>query len=389
MKTPTYSFKSPTTALYIHWPFCANKCHFCDFISFEQHENFYDVYHKALCNEIVAFANERPKSAPHNITSIFLGGGTPSLYPQHLLQSLFSLLRDHFTITNQTEITVEANPADVTEENLSCWKTLGINRLSLGVQILNNDALFKLNRRQRVADAQRAIKLAPHFFSNVSVDLILGLPDVSEACWFETLEQIVSWPITHVSVYFLTVHEKTPLFFKLNHNETSTWPEERFIANYEKSVTFLEEKGFLQYEISNFSKPGFESTHNKTYWDRLPYRGFGINAASFDGFSRFSNEKNLGKYLSMATSDKNNAFSTSELLSNEQAAMEILMLGLRQRKGVNLHDVLYFLKDEQQKQFYQNIAMLKEQALLEEHEGVIRLTIKGMVLENEVILKLL
>lgn len=386
----TYSFKQPTKALYIHWPFCANKCHFCDFISFEQHENFYDLYHKALCNEIAAFAHERPQNTPHTIETIFLGGGTPSLYPQPLLQSLFTLLHDYFTIIPQAEITLESNPADVTEENLAHWKSLGINRLSLGVQILNNDVLFKLNRRQRTADAQRAIKYTPHFFPNISVDLILGLPGVSEACWFETLAEVVSWPITHVSLYFLTVHEKTPLFFKLEHEELSTWPEERFIANYEKSVAFLADNGFQQYEISNFSRPGFESTHNKTYWDRLPYRGFGIAASSFDGVSRFSNEKNLGKYIAAATSDSGNATISSETLTDNQVAMEMMMLGLRQRKGVSLHDVVYFLKDEQQKkQFYQNVVMLKEQAFLEEHEGVIRLTIKGMVLENEVILKLL
>ncbi len=384
-----YSFNQQTKSLYIHWPFCANKCHFCDFISFEQHEHFYDLYHKALCNEITAFAHERPQNSPHTIETIFLGGGTPSLYPSHLLQSLFTLLRDYFTITPQAEITIETNPADINEENLALWKSLGINRLSIGVQILNNDVLFKLNRRQRVADAQRAIKYAPRFFSNISVDLILGLPDVSDSCWFETLAEVSSWPITHVSLYFLTVHEKTPLFFRLDQGELSTWPEERFIANYEKSVDFLANKGFFQYEISNFSRQGFESAHNKTYWNRLPYRGFGIASASFDGINRFSNEKNLGKYLTMATSDDKNAFISAETPTSDQAAMEILMLGLRQRKGVNLHDVVYLLKDEQQKQFYHNLAMLKEQAFLEEHEGVIKLTIKGMVLENEVILKLL
>jgi oxygen-independent coproporphyrinogen-3 oxidase len=384
-----YSFKQPTKSLYIHWPFCTSKCHFCDFISFEQHENFYNLYHKALCNEITTFAHDRPQNASHVIETIFLGGGTPSLYPKHLLQSLFTLLHNYFTIVPQAEITLEANPADVTEENLAHWKSLGINRLSLGVQILNNDILFKLNRRQRIADTQRAIKYAPHFFSNISIDLILGLPDISETCWFETLAEVISWPITHVSLYFLTVHKKTPLFFKLDHRELFTWPEERFITNYEKSVVFLIENGFLQYEISNFSRPGFESAHNKIYWNRLPYRGFGIAASSFDGFSRFSNEKNLGKYLSATISNKNRAFMLSETLTNDQIAMEILMLGLRQRKGVNLRDVLYFLKDEQQQQFYQNVAMLKEQAFLEEHEGVIQLTIKGMVLENEVILRLL
>lgn len=400
-----YSLKQPTKSLYIHWPFCANKCHYCDFIAFEQHESFYELYHKALCNEITSFAHkqtnpeviytcsnaaqaENPLSA-NVIETIFCGGGTPSLYPSQLLQSLFALLHDNFSISPQAEITLEANPADVTEENLSLWKSVGINRLSLGIQILNNDVLFKLNRRQRVADAQRAIKNAPHFFSNISVDLILGLPGVSESCWFDTLAEVTSWPISHLSLYFLTIHEKTPLYFRLESGELSTWPEEKFVENYEKSIAFLDKNGFSQYEISNFSRPGFESRHNKGYWDRLPYRGFGIAAASFDGFNRFINDKNLGKYLQKATSTGENTFSSAETLTTEQAILETLMLGLRQRKGVSLHDVVYFLQDDQQKQFYQNVARLKEQALIEEHEGVIRLTIKGMVLENEVVLRLL
>ncbi len=385
----SYSFEKPTKSLYIHWPFCANKCYYCDFVSFEQHENFYDLYHKALCNEIITFAKSRPQNEFHIIETIFFGGGTPSLYPQHLLQSLFTLLRDNFTIAPQAEITIEANPADINEENLTHWKMLGINRLSMGIQILNDDVLFKLNRRQRVVDAERAIKNAPLLFQNISVDLILGLPGTTESCWFDTLQKIVNWPITHVSLYFLTIHEKTPLFFKIIQGNFSTWPEERFIDCYEKSIEYLATNGFYQYEISNFSRQGFQSAHNLTYWNRLSYRGFGVSSASFDGLCRFYNDKNLEGYLSSAHSGQPSAFLSSERLTQGQVLMEMLMLGLRQSKGVDLRGVVYFLKDEQQKRFYQTVHMLKEQAFLTEHEGVIRLTTKGMILENEVILKLL
>lgn len=384
-----YSFAQPTKSLYIHWPFCANKCHYCDFISFEQHEQFYEIYHKALCNEITHYAHERPVNASHVVESIFLGGGTPSLYPGNLLQSLFALLHDFFTIDKGAEVTIEANPADITEENLTLWKTLGINRLSLGIQVLDDKVLLQLNRRQRVADAQRALKLAPRFFSNISVDLILGLPGTTERIWFDTLGEVVTWPLTHISLYFLTIYEKTPLFFRLERGELSSWPEEQLIRNYEQSIQLLAQNGFEQYEISNFSRPGFASRHNVAYWDRLPYRGFGLAASSFDGLSRFVNEKNLGKYIQAISSGDENVFCSSERLLDDQLLMEILMLGLRQKKGVDLRDVLYFLKDEQQQKFYQNIAQLKEQALLEEEKGVIRLTTKGFILENEIVLRLL
>ncbi len=185
------------------------------------------------------------------------------------------------------------------------------------------------------------------------------------------------------------VHEKTPLFFRLQQGEITTWPEEQFIKNYEESVHFLSKHGFIQYEISNFSQKGFESRHNMTYWDRLPYRGFGIGASSFDGANRLINEKNLGKYLQKALSKPESTISSSETLTQEQILLETLMLGLRQRKGASLHDMLYFLKDQQRQQFCKNVELLKEQSFIEEHEGVIRLTTKGMVLENEVILKLL
>lgn len=389
MNTSFTPFAQPPKSLYIHWPFCAFKCHFCDFISFEKHEHFHDIYHKALCNEITSFAKSMPDPTSYEIESIFFGGGTPSLYPLKLLRALFGILHDHYNLKNIKEITIEANPADITEEKIATWQELGINRLSLGVQILDNQALYKLNRRQRNADVHRAIKLTPHYFKNISVDLMLGIPEVSEATWAQTIEQVVTWPITHISMYFLTIHEKTPLFFKTQQNIISNWQDELLLETYQKSVDFLAAHGFKQYEISNFAQPGYESIHNQNYWNRKPFRGFGLNAASFDGSCRYFNEKNLENYLNKATSNNNVAYSFVEKLTDEQTFTETLMLGLRQAKGVSLHDVVYSLKEEKRKHFYEKLAELKAEGFIEDRNETIRLTHKGIILENEIVLKLL
>src|SRR5579872_782314 len=170
--------------LYIHWPFCSSKCYYCDFVALEQHESFQDAYHDTLCKEIITFAQNLRKNTPESgntIDTIFFGGGTPSLYPLNQLTKLFNVLHNNFNLKNSSEISLEANPADITEERLETWADLGINRISCGVQILDDDVLLRLNRRQRKKDVFNAMRILPKYFKNVSLDLILGLPDVTQA----------------------------------------------------------------------------------------------------------------------------------------------------------------------------------------------------------------
>lgn len=373
--------------LYIHWPFCSSKCYYCDFVAFEQHESFQDAYHATLCKEITTFANQLPPS-DRTINTIFFGGGTPSLYPLDQLTKLFTVLRNNFDLSNTQEISLEANPADITEERLETWAELGINRISCGVQILDDDVLLRLNRRQRKKDVFNAMRMLPKYFSNVSMDLILGLPDVSPATWHETIKQAMSWPISHISIYFLTIHEKTPLYFKVEKGELSVPTDDVMIQTYTDTVNFLAKHGFEQYEISNFAKSGKSSIHNKAYWDRKPYKGFGIGASSFDGSIRTINENNLEKYLRSTQNADCIVPYHSETLTPEQDLLELLMLGLRQKTGIDLHRVLYSLVDSKKNKLLDNIKILKEESLINECDGRIYLTLKGMALENEVILKL-
>lgn len=374
-------------SLYIHWPFCSSKCYYCDFVAFAQHDQFQDVYHQMLLKEIEHFIKYDQLYNP-NISTIFLGGGTPSLYPLPLLEELFELLKKHFNMKNIVECTLEANPADIDEERLDAWMELGINRLSVGVQVLDDDVLMKLNRRQRTRDVLRAFQLIPKYIKNWSSDLILGLPGVYAERWEETLKQVVAAQGTHVSIYFLTVHEKTPLYFKVNQGQFQLHDDDLLIDQHERAVTFLAQHGFEQYEISNFARPGFQSLHNKAYWDLKPYKGFGVGSSSYDGNNRFTNQKNLSRYLQVVRDETFDTLSEWENLSDEQKILEALMLGLRQTAGMDLQHVIYLFPEHQRGVFTAKLAALQDAGFIGEREGKVMLTHKGMILENEVILKL-
>lgn len=380
--------KNVSKHLYIHWPFCHNKCRYCDFIAFEQHEDYQDIYHQTLCQEIQSYAQQCEQSHKQSIQTIFLGGGTPSLYPLNLLTQLFTTLHDNFDCSDLQEVTIESNPADITEERLEQWRELGINRLSMGIQCLNDDVLLKLNRRQRTKDVLNAIKIAPKYFSNLSVDLILGLPGITPPSWYDTIQQVTSWPIKHVSIYFLTVHEKTPLYFDIQRGLTTLEDDQSVVETYQQTVNLLEKQGFYQYEISNFAKKGYTSQHNLAYWNRKPYKGFGISASSFDGHERTTNDNNLMRYLESGNGSAFYVPCTREILTREQELLELLMLDLRQKAGFDLQRMVYFEGTHDINQFNDTIVQLVNAELLEKKQNTIRLTVKGMVLENEIITRL-
>lgn len=372
--------------IYIHWPFCKNRCHYCDFVALANHEAFFESYHQALCKEIELVG--KSLNARQTIKTVFLGGGTPSLYPTHMLEEVFKKLNRYFDLKSMQEVTIETNPADITQEKLFDWKKLGINRLSMGVQVLDDEILKKLNRFQTTADVFNAIDMAKSYFENISIDLILGLPDITENIWHATLQQAVAWPINHISVYFLTVYEKTPLYYKVKKGELKLFEDDQMVALYAQTIDFLEKNDFIQYEISNFAKIGYESLHNQAYWDRKPYYGIGLGASSFDGKKRFTNFNNIEMYIKSTISELKLPISFTECLMQQQIILEMLMLSLRQRKGLDLHSVLYLLTGTQKITFNKNIDLLKYESLLQQEADRVFLSFKGIVLENEVVLKL-
>jgi len=372
--------------IYIHWPFCKKRCHYCDFVALAQHESFFESYHKALCKEIELVG--KSLNSRQAIKTVFLGGGTPSLYPTHMLEEVFKTLNNYFDLSEVQEVTIEANPADITEEKLSAWKSFGINRLSMGVQILDDEILKNLNRSQTTTDVLNAIEIATKFFENISIDLILGLPGITEKIWNATMQQAVAWPINHISVYFLTVYEKTPLYFKVKKGELKLFDDEQMVSIYSQTIDFLEKNNLFQYEISNFAKEGYESVHNQAYWNRKSYYGFGLGASSFDGEKRFTNFNNIETYTRSIVSESKLPIAFTECLTRQQVVLEMLMLSLRQKEGLDLHSVLYLLTGTQKITFNKNIELLKSESLLQQDDNRLFLSFKGIVLENEVVLKL-
>ncbi len=380
-----YSHKVKTTSVYIHWPFCPYRCHFCPFVALASHDHFMKRYHDALVKEIAFFGQRLHGKIL--LETLFLGGGTPSTYPDDLLLDMFDKLKGTFDIDDDTEVTIEVNPGTVQEHQLEEWKALGINRLSIGVQSLNNLVLKSLNRLQSAQDVRGLLHNAVRTFDNISVDLILGLPGVGTSEWKELLKEVVSWPLKHVSIYFLTIHENTRLFFDIQQQKVMLPVDDSLVRLYHWSVDFLKRYGFEHYETSNFARPGYQCRHNIVCWERRPYRGFGLGACSFDGASRFQNYKRLMTYLEKAEI-KESCMEFSEKLTGEQIHLEKVMLGLRRRSGVSVDELIEMLSPQERGRFKDNVRWLRHNDYIQENSGRLVLTPKGLVVQNEVVAKL-
>ncbi len=380
-----YNILANTRSIYIHWPFCPYKCHFCPFVAVSGVDHFMERYHKALVKEIEEFASQQRAKA--KIDTLFFGGGTPSTYPDHLLLDMSGRLKNVFDFNRATEVTIEINPGTVRPEQLPLWKEIGINRLSIGVQGIKDSVLENLNRKQSAEDVIWLLEQAKEYFHNISIDLILGLPGVSKEEWQEMLMKVVTWPINHISVYFLTVHEDTPLYTRVKNNQVILPEDETMVQQYYWTVEYLAAHGIKQYEISNFARDGFESKHNSVYWERKPYKGFGVGACSFDGSYRFQNHKNLMKYMTALEQGTESTF-FNELLSKEQIYLERVMLGLRKTKGILVNDLIDDLSSSQKEKVWHTINWLVQENLINYYDGRIVLTTTGLAVQNEVIVRL-
>lgn len=376
-------------SLYIHWPFCPYRCHYCPFVALAGHDQFMPEYHNALVSEIVSYADALDNNGYKSIDTIFLGGGTPSTYPTELLLDTFVILNKKFVITSKTEITIEVNPGTVSEKQIALWKDLGINRMSVGVQSLKDGVLHDLNRMQKYEDVIALFSYAHKYIETISIDLIIGLPSVKDSEWKSYIEEVVLWPIKHISIYFLTVHEDTPLYFRVTKKNIQLPSDDRIIDLYYWTIARLKTAGFVHYELSNFARDNRYCHHNMAYWERRPYKGFGLGACSFDGSSRFQNEKNLTKYLAQSTMSGGPTM-FFETLTPKQIHLEKIMLRLRCMWGITYTD-LYMNVDQEKRPFLeQKIDELCQEGFLTcTDDNTIRLTVKGLIVENQVVMELL
>lgn len=372
-------------SFYIHWPFCPTRCSYCPFIAVACHEPFMERYHKALCEEISLFACQNPQC---KVSTIYFGGGTPSTYPGNLLLDISGRIKGVFNTDQVEEVTIEVNPGTVSEGQLDFWVAAGINRLSIGVQYNETAVLASLNRYQTMEDVYKLFNEACYKFDNISVDLMLGLPNVSRDQWKKFIKQVIRWPIKHISLYCLMVHENTPLYFKVERNEIRL-PDEEYVADlYSWSVDFFDRHGFYQYEVSNFARAGYESRHNTVYWDRKPYKGFGLGACSFDGSRRFANESNLIKYC-LAIEQGHEPTVFIEELTGEQIRLEKIMLGLRRNMGIQYQTLMEDISTEKRRIIENKVNQMCERGFLQQYDNKVRLTPKGFIVEQEIIAQLI
>lgn len=388
-KVVNYNCEKETKSLYIHWPFCAYKCDYCPFVSFAGKQNYISRYNSALRQEIeVFFANNFDQKI--DLETVFIGGGTPSTWPQDQLLDTFGKLNSVLLFSEKTEFTIEVNPATIKEGQLEIFKKIGINRLSIGVQSLNHQVLKSLNRHHNADDVSSLLESAKSKIENVSIDLILGLPGVSFQEWKSTLGQVVNWPIKHISIYFLTLYEDTPLYDRVQKGQVNLISDDELVDQYLWSVDFLMAHGFGRYEISNFAKAGYESEHNKIYWQRKPYKGFGLSASSFDGKRRFQNTKDLVKYIEILEGVQSGSIvEYSEELDQKQVRLEKIMLGLRTDSGIDEKLLLEGLPKDQVGQLEDRISDLLDKKFIYKKDGKFVISPSFLTIENEIVLELL
>ncbi|MBO4747293.1 MAG: radical SAM family heme chaperone HemW [Clostridiales bacterium] len=378
----------PVTSVYIHIPFCVRKCAYCDFLSFPSCLNRIDEYVDAVCKEAKLGKKWFGKEDAEPLQTIFFGGGTPSLLSPFQVGKILDTLRDVYGISEDCEITLEANPGTIDEEKLSGFKKAGINRLSLGIQSLDDSVLQTLGRIHDSETAKKAILDAKYAgFSNISCDMMLGIPGQTMDSVKETLDFILRNSIPHISLYSLILEEGTPMYARYNGDIEKYVSQEEDRAMYHLVTSTLKENGFTHYEISNMARPGFESRHNSMYWRAEPYYAFGVGAHYYIGAERGRHAETLDEYLSaMKDLDpkKEDVLITEEILSEDDRKKEFMMLGFRTRSGVG--------EKAFQKRFGMPVAsafgaeLEKEQkaGLVKYSDGVYRLTKKGVDLANQV-----
>ena len=372
--------------LYIHIPFCRQKCLYCDFPSFAGKEALFSEYTDALCRELEESAEELAASG---VKSVFMGGGTPTVLPVPLLERIMETVFACCRVLPEAEITIEANPGTLDGEICQRLKKMGFNRISMGLQAWQEELLRRLgrihDRRQFLENLENARKAG---FDNINTDLMFALPGQTLEQWRETLEAVISLGVEHISAYSLIIEEGTPFYDFYAQGRYRETDEETDRAMYRMAVELLETAGYHQYEISNFAKEGKESRHNQIYWLDEPYRGFGMGAHSYWQGKRFHNPLSLEGYLRKAQAGEA-LWEEVEAISEAEEMSEFMFLGLRMTKGIKKDRFLRRFGRTLEEVYGPAVEKMKAEGLLEEAEGWLRLTARGVDVSNHVFVEFL
>ena len=366
--------------LYVHIPFCSSRCSYCDFATGLYQSELAESYVRALVREIRSsnFAGQR-------VDTIYFGGGTPSLLAPSQLDQILSALFDCFEIDEASEITLEINPGSATPEKLRDFRGLGVNRASFGAQTFDDAELAKLGRSHSAADALRTFAdLRDAGFTNVSFDLIAGLPGQTLEGWQRNIEQALALQPEHLSFYLLEVHSGTPLAEHIRRGLQPVPDEDLAGVMYRWMLEQASEAGYEHYEISNLCRPGFHSRHNVKYWTGEPYYGFGCSSHSYDGRDcRWSNERDVRKYVELVESGVSPIVDEQQLSVNDVRA-EALFLGMRMMRGIDVREYRESFGVDLRNEHGEDLDRFCKAGLLEFDGVLLKLTRTGALLSNEV-----
>ncbi|HHT22613.1 MAG TPA: radical SAM family heme chaperone HemW [Bacteroidales bacterium] len=369
--------------IYIHIPFCKSKCSYCDFYSktdFSQRKELIDC----LIKEIHLQKNY----IDENVETIYFGGGTPSVLSSDELERILSALEANFLIEEDAEITLEANPDDLTAEYLNALKLIKINRLSIGVQSFDNKQLKAINRRHSSEAALTAVEVSKNNgFNNISIDLIFGLPEQDLASWKEQVNKAMYLDIQHLSAYGLMYEEGTPLWRKMKKGEVVPVDDETSIAMYHYLVKTCVENGFEHYEISNFAKPDFRSRHNSAYWQEKTYLGIGPSAHSYNGISRQWNILSISQYCRKI--NQGETFYEKEILSLQDKYNDFVMVSLRTMDGINFEILQKRFGEKMYNHCLKSAEAFINNGKLAIDKNFLRLTIDGVMTSDQIIVELM
>ncbi|MCI8486549.1 MAG: oxygen-independent coproporphyrinogen III oxidase [Clostridia bacterium] len=366
--------------IYIHIPFCKQKCFYCDFLSFCDKTESIDKYIECMKKEIKLKSNKKG----FIIDTIYIGGGTPSVIDGKLIREVLETIRESFIIDKEAEITIEVNPGTVNKEKLMIYKESGINRISIGLQSTNSNLLKMLGRIHTYEEFMECFKLARHSgFKNINVDLMIGLPNQTLEDINQSIEIISNLNPEHISVYSLIVEEGTKISRDIEKGVLILPKEEFERKMYWTVKEKLANNGYIHYEISNFAKEGYESKHNMNCWNQKEYLGFGASAHSYINHIRYSNIESLDKYIDNISRwqiEKNKE--VHEIQDIDSSKKEYMLLGLRKIDGVNITEFKNKFADNPIYLFRKELSKLAKEDLIEIDENSIKLTNKGLDLAN-------
>ena len=369
--------------IYIHIPFCKQKCYYCDFVSFSKNEDKIEKYIEALKKEIKEESKKIDKEK-YIIDTIYIGGGTPSYIDEIYISKIVYEIRENYNIEKEIEITIEVNPGTVNEEKLKEYKKNGINRLSIGLQSTNNELLKQIGRIHTYEEFLNTYNLARKVgFKNINVDLMLGLPNQTLTNIQDSLEKVINLKPEHISFYSLIIEENTQIEKMIKQGKLKL-PDEEIERNmYWKAKNILEENNYIHYEISNFAKEGYESKHNLNCWNQKEYLGFGVAAHSYFENKRYCNTNSIEEYCkNIEENNINKNRDICEIQKEEEMKKEYMLLGLRKIEGIDVQEFKNKFVENPIYTFHNELEKLVKEELIEIDLNQIKLTSKGLDFAN-------